>query len=99
MRRVVVMAGAVAALCAPDAVIHETTANMTQRGLDAIGARIRDFEAAGFESVATSAPIRQDDYVAAFHEYGTGGDVSGRALVVYQLRDGKVLTQWVYPAD
>jgi hypothetical protein len=88
----------VAALDAPDAVIHETTANMTQRGLDEIGARIREFDAAGFEAVPTSAPIRQDDFVAAFHKYGTGGDLSGRALVVYQLMEGKVLGQWIYPA-
>jgi hypothetical protein len=88
----------VAALYAPDAVIHETTANMTQRGLDEIGARIREFDAAGFEAVPTSAPIRQDDFVAAFHKYGTGGDLSGRALVVYQLMEGKVLGQWIYPA-
>jgi hypothetical protein len=92
-------AAKVAALYAPDAVIHETTADLTQTGLDEIGARIRDFNASKFEAVVTSAVIRQDDFVAAFHTYGAGGDLSGRALVVYQLKDGKVLNQWVYPAE
>jgi hypothetical protein len=92
-------AAKVAALYAPDAVIHETTADMTQRGLDEIGARIRDFNASKFEAVVTSPVVRQDDFVAAFHKYGAGGDLSGRALVVYQLKDGKVLNQWVYPAQ
>ena len=89
----------VAALYAPEAVIHETTANMTQRGLDEIGARIREFNASEFEAVVTSAPIRQGDFVAHFAKYGTAGDLSGRALVVYQLWDGKVVNQWVYPAE
>jgi hypothetical protein len=92
-------AARVAALYAPDAVIHETTANMTQTGLDEIGARIRDFNASNFEAVVTSAPIRQNNFVAAFHTYA-GGDVSdGRALVVYELKDGLVLNQWIYPAQ
>jgi hypothetical protein len=92
-------AAKVAALYAPEAVIHETTANMTQRGLDEIEARIREFNASKFEAVVTSAPIRQGDFVAHFAKYGTGGDLSGRALVIYQLWDGKVLNQWVYPAE
>jgi hypothetical protein len=50
-----------------------------------------------FKVVVTSAPIRQDSFVAVFSRYGTGGDPSGRGLVVYELKDGKVLNQWVYP--
>jgi hypothetical protein len=92
-------AAKVAGLYAPGAVIHETTANMTQRGLDEIGARIRDFNASTFETVVTSPAIRQGDFVAAFQKYGTGGDLSSRALLVYQLKDGLVVNQWVYPAD
>jgi hypothetical protein len=92
-------AAKVAALYSPDAVIHETTANQTQTGLDEIGARIRYFNDQKFEAVVTSAPIRQGDFVAAFHKYGAGGDLSSLALVVYQLKDGKVLNQWVYPAE
>lgn len=88
----------VAALFAPNAVIHEVTANMTHTGLDEIGARIQYFNAQGFEAVVSSAPIRQDNFVAVFSKYGAGGDLSGRALVVYELKDGKVLNQWVYPA-
>lgn len=92
-------AARVAALYRPDAVIHETTASRTQRGLDQIGARIREFNEATFEAVVTSPVIRQDDFIAAFHKYGTGGTLSGRALVVYQVRDGMVVNQWVYPAE
>lgn len=92
-------AARVAALYAPDAVIHETTANTTQRGLDEIAARIREFNASNFKAVVTSPVIRQGDFVAAFHKYGTGGDLTGLALVVFELKDGKVQTQWIYPAD
>ena len=92
-------AAKVAALYAPDAVIHELTdANVTSTGLDAIGARIRYFNEQKFEAVVSSAPIRQDDFVAVFSKYGTAGDLSGRALVVYELKDGKVMNQWIYPA-
>lgn len=91
-------AAKVAALYAPQAVIHETTANMTQRGLDEIGARIREFNTAKFSAEVTSPVIGHGSFLAAFHEYGTGGDLSDSALVVYQLKDGKVLGQWIYPA-
>jgi hypothetical protein len=92
-------AAKVAALYAPDAVIHETTADQTQTGLDEIGARIRYFNDRKFAAVVTSAPIRQGDFVAVFSKYGAGGDPSSGALVVYELKDGKVQNQWVYPAE
>ena len=90
-------ASTVAALYAPNAVIHEMTdANVTSTGLEAIQARVKELAAEGFKVVVTSAPIRQDNVVAVFSKYGTGGDLSGRGLVVYELKDGKVLNQWVY---
>jgi hypothetical protein len=90
-------AAKVAALYAPTAVVHEMTdANVTSTGLEAIQARVKELTAGGFKVVVTSAPIRQDDVVAVFSKFGNTGDLSGRGLVVYELKDGKVLTQWVY---
>jgi hypothetical protein len=92
-------AAKVAALYAPNAVMRELTeAYVTSTGLEEIGARIRYFNTQQFKVVVTSAPIRQDNFVAAFSTYGTASDLTGRALVVYELKDGKVLNQWVYPA-
>ena len=86
----------VAALYAPNAVLHEMTdANLTSTGLEAIQARIKDLADGGFKVVVTSAPIRQDSFVAVFSKYGTVEDTDP-GLVVYQLKDGKVLEQWVY---
>ena len=90
-------AAKVAALYAPDAVMHELTdANVTSRGLDNIGVRIRYFNTQDFKVLVTSAPIRQDDFVAHFVRFGTGGAAVDPGLVVYELKDGKVLNQWVY---
>jgi hypothetical protein len=90
-------AAKVAALYAPDAVIHEMTdANMTSTGLEAIQARFKSLAAGGFKVVVTSAPIRQDDFLAVFSKWGNTGDVSYGGLVVYRLKDGKVVSQWVY---
>lgn len=91
-------AATVAALYAPNAVVHEIPAGQTHTGLDEIGTRIRALNGSKFTTVVTSAAIRQDRFVAAFAKYGTPGDQSGRGLVVYELTDGKVLNQWVYPA-
>jgi hypothetical protein len=87
----------VAALYAPDAVVHETTADLTQRGLEEIGRRILYFYSEDFKVVVTSAPIRQGDFVAHFVKFGAGKAVYP-GLIVYELKDGKVATQWVYPA-
>jgi ketosteroid isomerase-like protein len=93
-------AAKVAALYAPDAVVHELTdANLTSTGLEAIQARFKDLAAGGFKVVVTSAPIRQDNFVAHFAKFGNTSELSGRGLVVYELKDGKVLNQWVYPAE
>jgi hypothetical protein len=92
-------AAKVAALYAPDAVLHELTdANLTSRGLEAIQARLKDLAAGGFKVVVTSAAIRQDNFVANFATFSNTGELPGQGLVVYELKDGKVLNQWVYPA-
>jgi hypothetical protein len=86
----------VAALYAPNAAVHEMTdANLTSKGLEAIQARVKSLTAMNFKVVVTSAPIRQDDFVAVFSRYGTD-EATYPGLVVYQLKDGKVLNQWVY---
>jgi menaquinone-dependent protoporphyrinogen IX oxidase len=88
----------VAALYAPNAVIHDLVENITQTGLEEIGARIRYFNTQDFKVVVTSAPIRQDNFVANFAKFGNTSELSGRGLVVYELKDGKVQNQWVYDA-
>ena len=91
-------AAKVAALYAPNAVIHELTeANVTSTGLEEIGARIRYLNAQDFKAVVTSASIRQDNFVANFVRFGPG-EATYPGLVVYELKDGKVLNEWVYPA-
>jgi hypothetical protein len=72
-----------------------TDANLTSKGLEAIQARVKSLTAMNFKVVVTSAPIRQDDFVAVFSRYGTD-EATYPGLVVYQLKDGKVLNQWVY---
>ncbi|MCU0478055.1 MAG: nuclear transport factor 2 family protein [Chloroflexi bacterium] len=89
-------AAEVAALYAPDAAVHELTdANLTSTGLEAIQTRVRSLAAMDFKVAVTSAPIRQDSFVAAFSTYGEG-EARWPGLVVYQLKDGKVVEQWVY---
>ncbi len=89
-------AAEVAALYAPNAAVHELTeVNLTSTGLDAIQARVKSLAAMNFKVVVTSAPIRQDDFVAVFSKYGED-EAAFPGLVVYQLKDGKVLEQWVY---
>jgi hypothetical protein len=91
-------AAKVAALYAPNAVMRELTeANVTSTGLEQIGARIRYFNTQDFKVVVTSAPTRQDNFVAHFVRFGAG-EATYPGLVVYELKDGKVLNQWVYPA-
>jgi hypothetical protein len=91
-------AAKVAELYAPNAVIRELTdANTTSTGLDQIGSRIRYFNSQDFKVAVTSAPIRQGDFVAHFDKHGAGA-ATYPGLVVYELKDGKVVNQWVYPA-
>jgi hypothetical protein len=89
-------AAKVAALYAPNAVFRDNIANETSTGLEAIQAKVKEYAALDFKVTNTSAPIRQDNFVAVFSKFGNPGDLSG-GLVVYELKDGKVLNQWVYP--
>ncbi len=86
---------AVTALYAPDAVVHDLVENLTQTGLEEIGARIRYLNTQDFEVVVTSAPIRQGDFVSHFARFG-GGEAASPGLVVYEIKDGKVVNQWMY---
>ena len=90
-------AAKVAALYAPDAVFHDMVLKETSTGLEEIGARIRYLNAQDFKAVVTSASIRQDNFVANFVRFGPG-EATYPGLVVYELKDGKVLNEWVYPA-
>ncbi len=90
-------AAKVAALYAPDAVFHDLVSNETSTGLEAIQARIKEYAAQPFKVENTSAPIRQDNFVAVFFRFGTGENLYP-GLGVYEVKDGKVLNQWVYPA-
>jgi hypothetical protein len=91
-------AAKVAALYAPNAVLYDKVANETSTGLEAIQAKDKATAAVGFEVKITSAWIRQDNFVAHFAKFGNTSELSGRGLVVYELKDGKVLNQWVYDA-
>jgi ketosteroid isomerase-like protein len=88
-------ADSVAALYAPDAVVHDRVENLTQAGLEGIGARIRHLNTEGYMVVVSSAPIRQDDFVAHFVWFGPGV-AKFPGLIVYEIKDGKVVNQWMY---
>jgi ketosteroid isomerase-like protein len=90
----------VAAVYAEDAVFHDVIAGETSPGLQAIQLKVRDYITNyGFRTSSTSVPVRQGDYVITFVKYGgtTGGTSAG--ISVIQLKDGKVVNHWVYPAD
>ncbi len=90
-------ADAVAALYATDATFHDVIANETFEGLAEIQARVESLAAQDFKATTTSAPIRQDDFVIAFMKYGPGA-ATYPGFGVIELKDGKVLNEWVYPA-
>ncbi len=90
-------AAKVAALYAPDAVFHDNVANETSTGLEAIGAKVKEYAALGFKVANTTAPIRQGDFLAVFQTFGAGGDTSP-GLGVVEIKDGKVQNMWEYPA-
>jgi hypothetical protein len=91
-------AARVAALYAPNAVFYDKVANQTSIGLEAIQAKDKALAHVGFTVKITSAWIQQDHFVAHFAKFGNTSELSGRGLVVYELEDGKVQNQWVYPA-
>ena len=90
-------AAKVAALYAPDAVFQDDVAKESSTGLEAIGAKVKEYAALGFKVANTSAPIRQDDVIAVFQAFGAGTDMSP-GLGVVEMQDGKVQTMWEYPA-
>ncbi len=87
----------VAALYDANAGFHDMVANQTSTGLEAIQAKVKDYAAQGFKVTSTTAPIRQDDFVAVFVRFGAP-DATTPGLGVVELKDGKVVNQWVYPA-
>jgi hypothetical protein len=90
-------AAKVAALYAPDATFHDTIDGKTYTGLEAIQAKVAANAAAGFTCAQGSEPIRQGDVVAVFHTFDAGG-ATFPVLAVFELKDGKVIDQWAYPA-
>ncbi len=92
-------AATVAALYAPGAVIHdETGGSASATGLEAIQAKVQGYAAASFKVMNTSALIRQGNYVAVFQMYGSP-EAASPGLIVLELKDGKVIEQWVYPTE
>jgi hypothetical protein len=90
-------AAAVAALYAPDATFHDTIDGRTYSGLEAIQAKVAANASAGFTCEQGSTPIRQGNVVAVFHRFHAGG-AEFPVLAVFELKDGKVISQWAYPA-
>lgn len=90
-------AAKVATLYATDAVLHDLVANETSTGLEAIQAKVKYLAVQRFKVTSTSSPIRQDNFVATFIKFGAP-DASTPGLGVVEMKDGKVLNQWVYPA-
>jgi hypothetical protein len=87
----------VAALYAPDATFHDTLEGKAYTGVEAIAAKAARNAAAGFTCAQTSPAIRQGDVVAVFHRFSAGGAMYP-VLAVFELKDGKVINQWAYPA-
>jgi len=86
----------VTALYAPDAVIHDQiSGSASATGLDEIRATIRGFSYKPFKVKNTSAPIRQGNYVAVFHLYGSP-EAAFPGLAVLELKDGKIVNHWLY---
>lgn len=92
-------AAKLAAVYAPDAIFYDKLANETSAGLTAIQAKASTYAGSRFVVDATSAPIRHGDFVAVLENYGTNGTATETALVLLQVKDGKIANQWVYPAS
>ena len=92
-------AAEVAALYAPDAAIYdEISGSASATGLEAIRAKVEEYAAMPFKVKVTSAPIRQGDYVAVFQMFGSP-DASNPGFMVLKLKNGKVQSMWMYPAE
>ena len=90
-------AARVATLYAPNATFHDMLLGKTFKGLEAIQAKVEANASANAKCTQTSASIRQDNFVAVFHRFSTGG-ATYPVLAVFELKDGKVINQWAYPA-
>lgn len=92
-------AAKVAALYAPDARIYdEISGSASASGVEAIQAKVEEYAANSFKVKVTSAPIRQGNYVAVFQMFGSP-EASNPGFMVLKLKDGKVQSMWVYPAE
>jgi hypothetical protein len=90
----------VAAVYASDAVFHDMISGETLTGLEAIQQTVSSYITSyGFRSAATSTPVRQGDYVINFMEYGTDAASMSTGISVIEVKDGKIVNQWVYPAE
>jgi len=89
-----------AALYAPDAVMHDTIANETSSGLAAIQAKASNYISNyGFKVKSTSAPVRQGNYIVTFATFSSAVDGETRGIGVFEMKDGKIINHWVYPAE
>jgi hypothetical protein len=88
----------VAALYAPDATFLDTIAGETYTGLEAIQAKVEANASAGWVCEQTSEPIQQGNVVAVFHRFDFGNGSTFPVLAVFELKDGKVISQTAYPA-
>jgi hypothetical protein len=93
-------AAKIAALYAPDAVMHDTVAGETSTGLAAIQAKASNYISNyGFKVVSTSAPIRQGNYIVNFVSFGTNSGGMSPGIGVLEVKDGKIVNHWVYAAE
>jgi hypothetical protein len=88
-----------AAIYASDATVFDTIANETFAGLPAIQARVASLSEFDFSTTPLTAPMRQGDFVAVFERHGTVSGGYAEGLVVYEVQDGKIVNQWVYPVE
>jgi SnoaL-like domain len=91
--------GKVAGVYAANAVMHDAIAGETSTGLEAIQAKVSEYAGYGFRTVTTSTPVRQGEYVIGFMRYGTDPGSMLSAISVAQVKDGKIVNHWVYPAE
>ena len=92
-------AAKIAAVYAPDAIFYDKIANETSAGLEAIQAKAATYAGVGFTTALLTKPVRTGDFVAAFAKYGTNLQATDTALILMQVKDGKIANQWVYPVS
>jgi hypothetical protein len=89
----------VAEVYAANAVLHDAVAGETTTGLEAIQAKVSEYAGYGFRTVTTSTPVRQGEYVIGFMRYGIDPASLAPGISIMQVKDGKVVNHWVYPAQ